>query len=344
MSMSIPLLFGSIFSGLSCFAFVLSFQDWLRVSLLGARCFDGINLKTNYRTDRPFSKKRALLSDVKSLIRFLLRNGIEIFRPVSMRLAHVKPIESFLISCKFLLQAKSLETDNNFLFECLFALLCCIMVASFVIFRSIITACAIASCVVCVTYVVVKTKQEIYTSRVKQDLPEALRILASACNASLSLPQAFEAVVHELKGPLHKTFMNVVDDIHLGYSVSDALQRLQKRSALPELAFLAVALDVQYVAGGSLVEVIKQAQEAIDKSIKLQRDLRVQTSQARLSARVVSVMPLIILGALSIISPSFIKPLISSPAGFGVLCVALLLEVIGILMVRRILDIPEAHI
>ena len=327
--------------GLSSMVFI----SWIHTCLLSAQTYDALAVSVGRKSiDAADTWYVSIKRQGTSLLQFWLRNGVDIFRPLARRLQGIPFVRTFVDSCVVLLHARSFETQAAFFTECILGLIVAVFAGTIVLLRSFMAAVLIVGCTLCIAYIVVKTKQESYMSRIKQDLPEALRILASACNASLSLPQAFEAVALELNGPLRLTFKHVVNDLHLGYSVSDALLRLQRRSNLPELSFLAVALDVQYIAGGSLVEVINQAQHAIDRSISLQRQLRIQTAQARLSARVVSIMPFLIMGAIAIISPGFLTPLVSSSVGFGVLGIAILLEVAGVIVVRRILDIPEAHI
>ena len=83
--------------------------------------------------------------------------------------------------------------------------------------------------------------------------------------------------------------------------------------------------------------VLDAAQKAVTGKLDLARQLRVQTAQARLSARVVTALPFALLAVLSLISPGFLEPLLGSTVGWVILGFAVLLQVAGIVWVRSIL-------
>ena len=123
-----------------------------------------------------------------------------------------------------------------------------------------------------------------------------------------------------------------------GFSLLQTFQQLagEKRS---ELAFVAVALDVQHQAGGSMRQVLEAARETVEGELALRRALRVQTAQARLSARVVTVIPFALVAVFSLVSKGFLDPFLQSPLGLGLLGLACAMEVAGVLAVRRMLNV-----
>ena len=87
-------------------------------------------------------------------------------------------------------------------------------------------------------------------------------------------------------------------------------------------------------------QVLEAARESVATELSLERQLRVQTAQARLSAQVVTVMPFLLVGAISLLSPGFLGPFFSSVAGLLLLLVALGMQVAGVLIARRMLKVP----
>ena len=73
--------------------------------------------------------------------------------------------------------------------------------------------------------------------------------------------------------------------------------------------------------------------------LALRRSLRVQTAQAKLSARVVAIMPFLLVAAFSLASPDFLSPFFASPLGIGLLTLAIVMQVAGIILVRRALAV-----
>ena len=100
-----------------------------------------------------------------------------------------------------------------------------------------------------------------------------------------------------------------------------------------------MALDVQYVCGGNAKPVLQSAEDSIARSLDLRRLLRVQTAQARFSAQIVSVMPMFLLAIVSVVSPGFLNPFFESATGLALLVVAAGMQVMGILLVKRTLEI-----
>lgn len=107
---------------------------------------------------------------------------------------------------------------------------------------------------------------------------------------------------------------------------------------MPELAFVAVALDVQHRSGGSLAAVLDAARESVESEIDLARSLKVQTAQAQLSARIVTAMPFVLIALFSLMSPGFLSPFFESMAGMALLAAALVMQVAGVVLVHRMLD------
>ena len=155
-------------------------------------------------------------------------------------------------------------------------------------------------------------------------------------HAGLSLPQTFSEVAQQIDQPARGLFARVSRDLDLGYSMNEALEHFKQVAELPELSFVAMALDVQYACGGSAAPVLRSAEESISRDLDLRRSLRVQTAQAKLSAQIVSVMPFALVFVISAVDPAFLHPFFSSAQGV-VLAIAMLGG--GVLLVRRMLAV-----
>ena len=174
-------------------------------------------------------------------------------------------------------------------------------------------------------------------ARMREDLPEALRCMAAGFQSGLPLARCMEQVSEEVGGPLGDSFLRSANAVHAGCSVSEALQCLNEEASLPELEFVSVAMDVQHQTGGSMTQTLGFALALVEDRVSLARQMEVQTAQARLSARIVSAMPFVLVAVFSLVSKDFLGPFFRSAAGVVLLLVACLLEVGGILLVRRIL-------
>lgn len=170
-------------------------------------------------------------------------------------------------------------------------------------------------------------------------IPDALESMSVCFGSGFTLLQTFEQVSEDVGGPLGGVFARCAHMLEMGSGAREALEELRAGAQASELAFVAVALDVQHQSGGAMRQVLGAATEAVKGELALRRSLRVQTAQAKLSARVVSVMPLILILAFSLASPDFLLPFFSSPFGYALLALAVGMQAAGILLVRRALSV-----
>ena len=170
-------------------------------------------------------------------------------------------------------------------------------------------------------------------------LPDALRGLGMCFMAGLSLEQAFDQTAQECREPLRRELRRTVDDLHTGSSITESLAGLDGRLAMDEMRFVSVALEIQHRTGGSMREVLDSAADSLLASFDLSRSLEVQTAQARMSARVVSMLPVALVVVLSLTMEGYLATFFSSAAGLVLLLCAVGMQVAGILIIRKILGI-----
>ena len=177
------------------------------------------------------------------------------------------------------------------------------------------------------------------SERMRQQLPDALRSLSACFHAGFTLQQTFGQMADELDQPLDACFARARDVLRTGGSLDEALQALQHAGGPRELAFVAVALQVQHMAGGSMQHVLDTAGDSLANELAMRQSVRVQTAQARLSSKVVVGVTVGLVAVLAILSKGFLDPFFASPFGAVLLAVAVAMQMAGIVLVRRMLDI-----
>lgn len=175
--------------------------------------------------------------------------------------------------------------------------------------------------------------------RFAEQLPAVFKLAAGALAAGSSLRQALEHAARQSESPAREELMIVTEEMSLGISLDETLDRLYFRFPLSELRIIAVCFSVQRKIGGNLVKLLLDMVEAIEARRELQRALIVETAQARLSARIIGLMPVVVTVAMVVIDPGFIAPMFVTVPGLSMLAMAFSGEVAGFLIIRRILDI-----
>lgn len=206
---------------------------------------------------------------------------------------------------------------------------------------SLSVACGVAVGCLCIVAAAVSVRNRFdrQCARMREQVPDALRSMGTCFRSGLSLPQVLEHTAQECKGALGRVLGVAARRLQMGAAPDEALSVLRSNSQVPELSFVAVALDVQHQSGGSIAPVLETARESVMSELDLMRSLRVQTAQAKLSASIVTIMPFLLIALFSLISPGFLDPFFGSVAGMGLLALALIMQLAGIMAVRHMLQI-----
>ena len=168
-------------------------------------------------------------------------------------------------------------------------------------------------------------------------MPDALRSLSGALGAGKSLSQAIEHVGRTLGEPMGPQFLQASFEIASGRSVEEAVEGLCQRIDAPGIALLGTALQISQRTGSSLNDLFAQTAQMASDSVALRRELEVKTSQVRLSAKVVAAMPVVLCGALTLLSSDY-RAGLSLQAGKTCLVVAALLDLSALLLARRVMS------
>ena len=267
-----------------------------------------------------------------------LRHGVSGLRPVAEALLRREPVRRYVLWARMALEQRGYASTSDALLSLVLGACLALLVAGWVVAASPVFGAAVAGCALVALCAAVKSDAERREAALRDEIPDALRSLGVCFRAGLSLMQTLEQTASEMKGPLGELFLSAALVLQTGGTASEALALFRQRADVPELAFVAVALDVQHQSGGSLAAVLDAARESVESEIDLARSLKVQTAQAQLSARIVTAMPFVLIALFSLMSPGFLSPFFESMAGMALLAAALVMQVAGVVLVHRMLD------
>lgn len=268
-----------------------------------------------------------------------LRNGVFVFRPISRFLLRIAPVSALCGTYVEVLAERAITTDREALASAALAVFVVGAAGLSLVFQSPACggACALAGAVAIV--VRAKTLESRRYDALRASIPDALRSLDACFQAGLSVLQAFDQVGREADGALGRMFCQVARRLEMGRGTNHALEVLRDPDGVSELSFVAVALDVQHQAGGSMKPVLDAARDVVEGEIELKRTLRVQTAQAKLSAEIVSILPFVLVALFSVVSPGFLDPFFGSFSGMALLAIACGMQATGIFLVTRMLRV-----
>lgn len=271
-----------------------------------------------------------------------VRNGFFFCLPVSRGLLLWPRLRCAVGECVYLCAERGLATTPEALLSLIVVAVALIAAFVGVATGSLLSAVAVSVCVIGLAFAAEKTVWEKRACAMREEVPDALGAMKACFQAGLSLMQTLEQMSKEIKEPLKALFLRASHILETGGTVASALDAFRAGASVPELAFVATALDVQHQAGGSMAQVLGAAKDTVESELALERSLRVQTAQAKLSARIVTILPFVLVALFSLVSPHFLAPFFSSVTGVVLLVFALTMQVAGVLLVRRILKVEAA--
>jgi tight adherence protein B len=165
--------------------------------------------------------------------------------------------------------------------------------------------------------------------QISAQLSPALSLIVGNLRIGRNVLGAISEVIDTVSDPLQSILREIVTDVRLGEAVEEVVMRIAQREANPHLAVVASALSLHAHHGGSLVEILETVAETIEEEDRLVRDVRSLTADARLSAIVLMVMPLVAVVVVTLLSPGYMAPLVTEPAGQVMSVSAVLLGVVG---------------
>ena len=174
---------------------------------------------------------------------------------------------------------------------------------------------------------------------IEQQLPDALQMLAGTARAGLSLPAAIRQVSAELAAPLQQELLLVQHEQRLGVSLDDALENLARRVPAQPVKLMVSAMRIANETGGGLAETLERTASTLRSQQAMELKILALTAQGKLQAWVVGLLPVFLLWVLNRMEPAAMSQLWTTQLGWGVLAAVLVMEFIGVLLIRRIVAI-----
>ena len=172
-----------------------------------------------------------------------------------------------------------------------------------------------------------------------KQLPYALDLIKSSLEAGHTLLRGLQVVVAEFADPISTEFRSAIEQSRLGLPLARSLEEMLKRVPQDDLRLLVVAVRVQAEVGSSLAVIIGRLSEIVRTRQRLQQQIKALTAQSKMSGILVGFLPIVMLGAFSIIQPSYTDTLFYDPSGQKILEVACVLDALAFLSIRKLLKV-----
>jgi len=190
--------------------------------------------------------------------------------------------------------------------------------------------------IIVMTLHIMKKRRE---EKLTEQLPDLLMMFARSLRAGHSLTSAVELVGLETPNPAGELFKTAYEQQKLGMRITDTLASMTDRIESLDLRFFITAISINSEIGGNLAEILDKLAATIRERLKVRRQVRVYTAQGRLSGYVLAALPIFMFIMFFIMNPAYEMLLIKDKTGNYLLIFAVVMQIIGYLVIRKIINI-----
>ena len=172
-----------------------------------------------------------------------------------------------------------------------------------------------------------------------EQLSDCLTTVANALRAGYSFQQAMDIIAKEMEPPISEEFAKVTNDVSMGLNLDDSLEQMARRVESSDFDLVVTAVLIQREVGGNLAQVLDSISDTINERIRMKREINALTAQGRLSAIVLLVLPFVAAAFMYFFNHDNFMVLFEETMGQIAIGVMIVMEIIGIFVIRHIVDI-----
>lgn len=172
-----------------------------------------------------------------------------------------------------------------------------------------------------------------------EQLGDCLTTVANALRAGYSFQQAMDVVAREMEPPISTEFERVMTDISMGVTLEGALEQMNKRVGSSDFDLVVTAVLIQREVGGNLAQILDTISDTINERIRMKREINALTAQGRLSSIVLIALPIFMAVFCWTFNHDQMMIFVTEEAGRYAVAFAIFMEILGFVVIRKIVDI-----
>ncbi len=206
-------------------------------------------------------------------------------------------------------------------------------------FPQILPAIAVGIVCLLAPYLYLKMAEKHYYQKFNNQLPEGLDLLARAVRSGNALTSGLSMIAEQIDDPISAEFSATVDEINLGLTLNEAMDNLCERVPIADLRFFSIAILVQKETGGNIGEILDNISRLIRQRIQFKDHVAALTAEGRLSAVVLIGLPILMFIYMYLTNYTYLSLLWTEKVGHYMIFGAIILQIIGTYVIKRIIDI-----
>jgi len=173
----------------------------------------------------------------------------------------------------------------------------------------------------------------------EEQLPDAVDVMKRALRAGHPFNSCLKLVAEDMDEPISREFELTFADVNYGNDLRRALLGLLLRVPSTSLMAVVTAVLIQKETGGNLAEIFESISQVIRSRFRFGRRVRTLSAEGRLSAWILTLVPILLFGVLWLTTPAYLPPLLESPTGQKMIAFAVIMMVVAVFWMRKIIRI-----
>jgi tight adherence protein B len=190
-----------------------------------------------------------------------------------------------------------------------------------------------------IPYIVVAYFRSARTHKFEEQFPEAIELIARAMRAGHAFTTGIKIAAEELPEPAGPEFRLLYERQNYGAQMPDALRAFAERVPTIDARFFVTAVLTQREAGGNLSEILDRLAAVMRERFRIRREVRVKSAHGRITAYILAALPPTLAVLMLLINPTQMMILATDPLGIDLIITGIVLQICGVLLVRKIVDI-----
>ncbi len=171
-----------------------------------------------------------------------------------------------------------------------------------------------------------------------EELANSIDIIVRGVKTGLPLNDCIGIIAKEAPEPVRSEFAKIVEEQRIGVTLGQGIERMYERMPLQEVNFLSIVITIQQSAGGNLAEALQNLSNVLRERKKLEGKVRAFSQEAKSSAMIIGALPLLVMGAVYMSKPDYINILFEERAGNMLLAGSAIWMLIGVLVMRKMIN------
>ena len=180
-----------------------------------------------------------------------------------------------------------------------------------------------------------KKREELFNKQ----LGDATVIMGNSIKGGFTFLQSMENISEEMQPPISTEFSKVLREIHFGVKQEDALNHMVERTKNKDLELLVSAVMTSAQVGSNLSEILDTISNTIRDRIRIKNEIKTLTAQGRMSGLVIGLLPIALILAIMVMTPSYFEGFFDSTIGKILIVTSIVLEITGFAVINKIVNI-----